>query len=66
MEAGLTKLQDVWAKVEFKFTQHRDSGVFTVKMAEEDFEVRGVGVHVSVAWGGWGAAGSSKTLMLLP
>lgn len=40
MEFGLKKLEDVWAKMAFQFTKHKDSEVFTVKMAEEDFEVR--------------------------
>jgi hypothetical protein len=39
MEAGLRKLEDAWAKVSFQFAQHKDTPVYTVKMAEEDFEV---------------------------
>jgi len=40
MENGLAKLNDVWAKVSFLFQQHKSSDVYTVKMADEDFEVR--------------------------
>ena len=43
METGLTKLEDTWTKVAFQFVQHRDTDVHTVKMAEEDFEVRAGG-----------------------
>ena len=40
MEAGLTKLEDVWGKVAFNFAPHKEgSDVALVKMAEEDFEV---------------------------
>lgn len=39
MENGLTKLEESWAKVAFHFHKHKDTEVFTVKMAEEDFEV---------------------------
>lgn len=39
MEVGLKKLEDAWTKVTFQFTKHKDTDVFTVKMAEEDFEV---------------------------
>ena len=31
-------LQETWGHVEFKFTQHKGTDVFLVKMAEEDFE----------------------------
>ena len=32
-------VQDTWTKVQFVFTPHKGSeGVFTVKLAEEDFE----------------------------
>ena len=31
-------LQDTWSHVEFKFTQHKGTDVYLVKMAEEDFE----------------------------
>ncbi len=32
-------MQDTWTKVQFVFTPHKGSeGVFTVKLAEEDFE----------------------------
>lgn len=40
MESGLHKLEDVWTKVSFQSIQHKDTNVYTVKMAEEDFEVR--------------------------
>lgn len=40
MEVGLKKLEDVWTKVAFQFTKHKDSDVCTVKMDEADFEVR--------------------------
>lgn len=40
MELGLQKLQEAWAKVSFQFTKHKDTNICTVKMAEEDFEVR--------------------------
>jgi dynein heavy chain len=39
MEIGLKKLEDIWTKVAFQFTKHKDTDTFTVKMAEEDFEV---------------------------
>lgn len=38
MESTLVKLTDTWGKVVFQFTQHKDSPIFTVKLAEEDFE----------------------------
>lgn len=31
-------LQETWSHVEFKFTQHKGTDVYLVKMAEEDFE----------------------------
>lgn len=40
MEFGLQKLEETWTKVSFQFTKHKDTEVYTVKMAEEDFEVR--------------------------
>lgn len=40
MEIALKKLNDTWARVEFGFAQHKDYPVYTIKMAEEDFEVR--------------------------
>eukprot|EP00879_Flechtneria_rotunda_P017284 GHRR01018106.1.p1 GENE.GHRR01018106.1~~GHRR01018106.1.p1 ORF type:complete len:1124 (+),score=375.49 GHRR01018106.1:243-3374(+) len=40
MELGLQKLEESWTKVSFQFTRHKDTNVYTVKMAEEDFEVR--------------------------
>eukprot|EP00878_Enallax_costatus_P044621 GHUV01053316.1.p1 GENE.GHUV01053316.1~~GHUV01053316.1.p1 ORF type:complete len:464 (+),score=147.77 GHUV01053316.1:399-1790(+) len=39
MENGLNKLEDSWAKVTFQFQKHKDTEVYTVKMAEEDFEM---------------------------
>ncbi len=39
MEIALKKLNDTWARVEFGFAQHKDYPVYTIKMAEEDFEV---------------------------
>jgi dynein heavy chain len=39
MEQGLNKLEDAWGKVSFQFNQHKSTPVYTVKMAEEDFEV---------------------------
>lgn len=39
MEFGLKKLEDTWTKVSFQFNKHKDTDVFTVKLAEEDFEV---------------------------
>lgn len=44
MEFGLKKLEDVWTKAAFQFTKHKDTDVCTVKMAEEDFEVRWLGI----------------------
>ncbi len=38
MEQALAKLRDTWQRVEFQFIQFKDTQVFTVKMAEEDFE----------------------------
>ena len=31
-------VQETWGHVEFKFTQHKGTDVYLVKMAEEDFE----------------------------
>lgn len=39
MENGLNKLEENWAKMVFQFHQHKTTDVYTVKMAEEDFEV---------------------------
>jgi hypothetical protein len=36
---ALKKLEETWSKVEFVFTPHRNGEVFTVKMAEEDFDI---------------------------
>ena len=38
MEQALAKLADTWARVDFQFTQFKDTPVYTVKMADEDFE----------------------------
>lgn len=38
MEQALIKLKDTWTRVEFQFQQFKDTQVYTVKMAEEDFE----------------------------
>jgi dynein heavy chain, axonemal len=38
METALTKLSDVWEKMEFRMVQHKGTDVWTIKMAEEDFE----------------------------
>ncbi len=38
MELALVKLKDTWGRVEFQFHQFKDTPVFTVKLAEEDFE----------------------------
>lgn len=38
MEQSLAKLKDTWSRVEFQFHQFKDTNVYTVKMAEEDFE----------------------------
>lgn len=48
MEQGLNKLQDTWGRVAFQFHQHKDTPVYTVKMAEEDFEVGGIPVATPV------------------
>lgn len=37
-QTTLLFLQDTWSHVEFKFTQHKGTDVYLVKMAEEDFE----------------------------
>ena len=39
MEQSLAKLRETWGKVELKFHQFKDTDVYTIKMAEEDFEV---------------------------
>ncbi|CAD7704939.1 unnamed protein product [Ostreobium quekettii] len=38
MEQSLAKLEETWSKCEFQLVQHKDTDVYTVKMAEEDFE----------------------------
>ena len=40
MEQSLAKLCETWGKVEFKFHGFKDTDVYTIKMAEEDFKVR--------------------------
>lgn len=37
-QTSIHVLQDTWSHVEFKFTQHKGTDVYLVKMAEEDFE----------------------------
>lgn len=38
MEQALTKLAETWSKVDFQFVQFKDSSLYTVRMADEDFE----------------------------
>eukprot|EP00983_Pelagomonas_calceolata_P106614 1159251-Pelagomonas_calceolata.AAC.2 len=38
MEQALTKLGETWSRVDFQFIQFKDTPVYTVKMADEDFE----------------------------
>lgn len=38
METNLKKLDDMWATAEMDFQEFKDTGVFMVKMKEEDFE----------------------------
>ena len=38
METALMRLSETWEKMEFQFVQHRSTDVYSVKMAEEDFE----------------------------
>ena len=38
MEISLAKLKETWGRVEFQFTQFKDTPVYTVKLAEDDFE----------------------------
>ena len=38
METALVRLGETWAKMEFQFVQFGSTDVYTVKMAEEDFE----------------------------
>lgn len=38
MEQALMKLGETWTRVEFQFIQFKDTPVYTVKMADEDFE----------------------------
>lgn len=48
MELALAKLKETWGRVEFQFTQFKNTPVSTVKMAEEDFEAledNQVGTH---------------------
>ena len=39
MEKSLATLKETWAKVEYVFTQYKDTSVHTIRMSEEDFEV---------------------------
>lgn len=39
MEKTLKKLDETWRVVEFQFTQHKDTDIFLMKLAEEDFEM---------------------------
>ncbi len=44
-------LQETWAKVEFQFVQHKGTELYTIKMAEEDFEtLEDNQVLVQVGW----------------
>lgn len=38
MEVALARLNETWEKMEFQFVQHKATDVYTIKMAEEDFE----------------------------
>jgi len=38
MEQALTKLNETWSRVDFQFVQFKDTPVYTVRMADEDFE----------------------------
>ena len=38
METALAKLNETWEKMEFQFVQHKSTDVYTIRMAEEDFE----------------------------
>jgi dynein heavy chain len=39
MEKTLKKLDETWRVVEFQFTQHKDTDIYLMKLAEEDFEM---------------------------
>ncbi|GAB4813657.1 hypothetical protein N2152v2_000703 [Parachlorella kessleri] len=39
LEAGLQKLEETWATIDFVFTPHRSGEVCTVKLSEEDFDI---------------------------
>jgi len=39
MEKTLKKLEETWAVVDFFLQEHKTSGVFLLKMKDEDFEV---------------------------
>jgi len=39
MEKTLAKLDETWKEVEFMFTQHKDTDIYLMKLAEEDFEM---------------------------
>lgn len=50
MEMSLKKLDEVWSKLEFDFHQHKDTDVFTAKLAEENFEARAPAVSLRCRW----------------
>jgi dynein heavy chain, axonemal len=39
METALAKLSETWETMEFQFVQHKATDVFTIRLAEEDFEL---------------------------
>ena len=39
MEKTLKKLEEIWAGIEFLLQEHKSSGVFLLKMKDEDFEM---------------------------
>ena len=39
MEKLLIKLEETWKEVEFEFTNHKDSDVKLIKLAEADFDM---------------------------
>lgn len=39
MEKTLAKLEDTWKDIEFEFNEHKGSGVFLIKLSEENFEM---------------------------
>ena len=38
MEVALARLNETWEKMEFQFVQHKQTDIYTIRMAEEDFE----------------------------